>query len=82
MMPLLAVAGLFCGAWFFKLSPFGDSANTFPPSVSQRSMAPLVLRTVHNFTFRNRSALPITETELKLIAAPAMMGLRSNPKNG
>src|ERR1043166_8656982 len=31
---------------------------------------------------RKRSALPITETELKLIAAPAIIGLRSRPKNG
>ena len=31
---------------------------------------------------RRRSELPITETELKLIAAAAMIGLRSNPKAG
>jgi hypothetical protein len=31
---------------------------------------------------RSRSALAITETELKLIAAPAIIGLRSKPKNG
>ena len=37
---------------------------------------------VHNFAFRNRSALPMTETELRLMAAPAMMGLSSKPKNG
>jgi hypothetical protein len=37
---------------------------------------------VHSFAWRNLSALVITETELKLIAAPAMMGLRSKPKNG
>lgn len=29
-----------------------------------------------------RSALPTTETELRLIAAAAMMGESSNPKNG
>ena len=34
------------------------------------------------FTERSRSALAITETELRLIAAPAMIGLRSRPKNG
>jgi len=34
------------------------------------------------FTFRNRSELLITETELKLMAAAAKIGLRSNPKNG
>jgi hypothetical protein len=29
-----------------------------------------------------RRALLMTETELKLMAAPAMMGLSSTPKNG
>ena len=37
---------------------------------------------VHSFAFRRRSALAMTETELKLMAAPAMMGLKSRPKNG
>ena len=36
----------------------------------------------HSFTFRSRKALAMTETELRLIAAPAMIGLRSTPKNG
>ncbi len=31
---------------------------------------------------RSRSALPITETELRLMAAAAMMGLRRIPKAG
>lgn len=31
---------------------------------------------------RKRNAFPITDTELKLIAAAAIIGLRSNPKNG
>jgi hypothetical protein len=31
---------------------------------------------------RSRSAFAITETELKLMAAPAIIGLRSSPKNG
>ena len=34
------------------------------------------------FTFRNRSALKTTQTELKLIAALARIGLRSKPKKG
>jgi hypothetical protein len=33
-------------------------------------------------TFRNLSELPITETELKLIAALAIMGFSSNPHRG
>jgi hypothetical protein len=36
----------------------------------------------YNRAFRNRRALPITETELKLMAAEAIIGLSSNPKNG
>ena len=36
----------------------------------------------HSFTFRSRKALPMTETELRLIAAPAMTGLSSRPTNG
>ena len=35
-----------------------------------------------SFTLRRRSALAITETELKLIAAPAMIGLRRIPNQG
>ena len=36
----------------------------------------------HSLTFRSRKALLMTETELRLIAAPAMTGLSSKPKNG
>ena len=36
----------------------------------------------HSLVFRSRRALPMTETELMLIAAPAMIGLSSKPKNG
>ena len=36
----------------------------------------------HNLMRRNRNAFPITDTELKLIAAAASIGLNSNPKNG
>lgn len=36
----------------------------------------------HNCTVRSRKALPITDTELKLMAALAIIGLRSNPNTG
>lgn len=36
----------------------------------------------YKVTLRSRNAFAITETELKLMAAPAMMGLRRRPKNG
>ena len=36
----------------------------------------------HNLTRPSRSALVTTETELKLIAALAIIGLNSNPRKG
>ena len=36
----------------------------------------------HNGILRRRRALPMTETELKLMAAAAIMGLSSSPKTG
>ena len=36
----------------------------------------------HSLTRRRRSALAITETELTLIAAAAIIGLSSTPKSG
>ena len=35
-----------------------------------------------SLTDRNRSAFAITETELKLMAAPAIIGLSKSPKKG
>ena len=40
------------------------------------------LANLHNRTPRSRSELPITETELIAIAAPAIIGLSSNPNQG
>ena len=37
---------------------------------------------VYSLIDRNRSAFAITETELKLIATPAIIGLSTMPKNG
>lgn len=36
----------------------------------------------HRFTFRSRSAFPITDTELKVIATAAIMGLNKRPNRG
>jgi hypothetical protein len=36
----------------------------------------------YNLIRRSRNAFAITETELKLIAAPAIIGLRRMPKSG
>ena len=43
---------------------------------------PMLRHRGYSFTVRNRSALAITETELKLIAAPAIIGLRRMPNSG
>jgi hypothetical protein len=40
------------------------------------------MQTPYNCIARSRSALAMTETELRLIAAPAIIGLRSRPKYG
>jgi len=37
---------------------------------------------VYSLACRRRRALLMTETELRLIAAPASIGLRSSPKKG
>jgi len=36
----------------------------------------------HSDNLRNRRAFPITETELKLMAAPAIIGFRRSPRKG
>jgi len=43
-------------------------------------MQPSILIVRHRLILLNRRALPITETELRLIAAAAIMGLRRMPK--
>jgi len=37
---------------------------------------------IYSFAARSRSAFAMTETELRFIEAPAIIGLRSQPKNG
>lgn len=55
-----------------------DSAHLGRPHCSS---APLG-RSAQSLAFLSRSALPMTETELKVIAALASIGLSSSPKNG
>ena len=40
------------------------------------------VRRSYSFTFRSRSALEMTDTELNVMAALATIGLRRMPKNG
>ena len=48
----------------------------------ERSKTRFAQRSGYSFTVRNRNAFAITETELKLIAAPAIIGLRRMPNSG
>jgi hypothetical protein len=52
------------------------------PRRSLASLSCIALSYIYNFMFRRRSAFVITETELKLMAAAAKMGLSRTPKNG
>src|SRR5205807_9369472 len=47
-----------------------------------RSLTGTLRASTHKTTRRRRSAFPITETELKVMAALAIIGLRSSPKIG
>ena len=68
--------------------PLPDSAHrpSIPPDVPHgRGRGPESGPTVslyHSVTRRRRSALPMTETELKLIAAAAIIGLSKRPRKG
>ena len=55
------------------------SSSTQRPTV-RKSLT--VATTAYNANRRNRRAFEITDTELKVMAALAMRGLSSNPKNG
>ncbi len=50
--------------------------------ISSDSIKLRSIQEFHSFALRSRSAFPITETELKLMAAAAIIGLNSSPKNG
>lgn len=53
----------------------GDRYGCWPSSSD-------LLKGVHKGTFRRRSALVMTDTELKLMAAAAIMGESSQPNTG
>lgn len=60
-----------------KKPSFWDSAMAKVPSQPSKTK-----RRDYNRSFRRRRAFPITETELKVIAAAAMIGESKRPKNG
>ena len=53
-----------------------------PLMVSREHAQVIFIRILHSFALLNLRAFVITDTELKLIAAAAMMGESSKPKNG
>ena len=71
-----------------ELSQNTEIAPLVEKSKRHASMMPCIRRDFsfpvgsQSLTFRNRKALLMTETELRLIAAPAKIGLSSKPKNG
>ena len=50
--------------------------------VGFQSMCIVISSRPHSRTFLNRNAFAITDTELNVIAALAIIGLRTRPKNG
>ena len=51
-------------------------------SWSKKIIPSLLIGFFHSLTFFNLKELKITETELKLMAAAAIIGLKRIPKNG
>lgn len=67
------------GRRILKTAHFGLGLEAYS-SFAMADLAPVSFG--QSLARRNRSALPITDTELKLIAAAAIIGLISNPKAG
>lgn len=59
-------------------SPTGSTPSISTPAIHWM----LTGLSNYKFTLRSRNALPITDTELRLIAALAIIGESSQPKNG
>jgi hypothetical protein len=56
--------------------------RAIPKSRLESRLQPGLAAPLQSFTLRNRSAFAITETELNVMAALAIIGLSSKPKNG
>ena len=65
---------------------FGSTRSSMPVFEKSQSNGDSCIHDVvlllSRLTVRNRRALVMTDTELKLIAAAAIIGLSSKPKNG
>ncbi|MDD3381394.1 MAG: hypothetical protein PHD68_09330 [Rugosibacter sp.] len=53
-----------------------------PPTFQALAIGCLAMNAIHIFTRRKRSALEITDTELKLMATAAISGESSKPVKG
>lgn len=70
-----------------EIDPRTSPSNSFTPLSSPQLLQrrePFLNKLLkrHKAILRNRSAFEMTDTELKVMAALAIMGLRSKPKNG
>ncbi len=57
-------------------------ATSFSISANPKSLESIPRDQPSSLVERSRSAFPMTETELRLMAAPATIGLSNSPKNG
>jgi hypothetical protein len=71
-----------CIARKILMNCIGEVTQLHGIAISRENMFRPNCASAHKGAFRNRSALPITETELKLIAALAIIGLSNKPQIG
>ncbi len=67
---------------FFRRWAFRRGASAMISGIATSRLMRHETPALQSFTLRKRSALAITETELRLMAAPAMIGLRRKPNQG
>ena len=71
------------GPNLFDIAPTSRSkSGRFTANFGWRTSLSILKTHNYSFTDRSRRALAITETELRLMAAPAIMGLSKMPKKG
>ena len=61
---------------------FATASRAAAPGSVVQSFCNHASQLSHSWAFLRRKALLMTETELMLIAAPAMIGLSNKPQNG
>ena len=76
------IAGRMVAGQALRLPVAAALRAAFERTVYEQSNMRFAQRSGYSLTDRSRSAFAITETELKLMAAPAIIGLRRMPNNG